>query len=438
MRIVWFPRPGVPGRGRLASTVAANQTIADLLILGFGRGSTKCVQEKVTMSTLIRGGWLIALVAALSLLAPTGWAQDNAPKDKAEPEAKPEAAAGPAMAKYNQLLEEWKEVLKELRRLKSQYTNAKPEEVKALEEQWNAQVNKGVGLLPNLRTAAQDAYREGSTVDPQLQRFLLKLGQDASESDDYEVAFDLAKAMLDRAEADKAPAPKELYNVAGTAAFMTNRFEEAEKYWGLAKDAGTLAGPGEKLAGDVTKYKDWWAKEKEIREQEAKADDLPRVKLSTTAGDMVIELFENEAPDTVGNFVSLVESDFYKDVVFHRVLKGFMAQGGDPKGTGNGGPGYEIYCETDKPNFRRHFRGTLSMAHAGKDTGGSQFFMCFSPQEGLDAKHTAFGRVVEGLDTLAKIQKIDPEHPTPVERTKILKAEVLRKRDHKYLPHKVE
>jgi cyclophilin family peptidyl-prolyl cis-trans isomerase len=120
------------------------------------------------------------------------------------------------------------------------------------------------------------------------------------------------------------------------------------------------------------------------------------------------------------------------------VLKNFMAQGGDPEGTGSGGPGYNIYCECEKPNARRHFRGSLSMAHAGKNTGGSQFFLTFLPTAHLNGKHTCFGRVVEGMDVLAKIQRIEPgaeNAPTP---DKIVKAEVVRKRDHAYAPRKVE
>ena len=122
-----------------------------------------------------------------------------------------------------------------------------------------------------------------------------------------------------------------------------------------------------------------WAKEKKIREAEDKADDLPRVLLKTSAGDIEIELFENEAPNTVLNFITLVDKGFYNGLKFHRVLPGFMAQGGDPKGDGTGGPGYTIPCECYQANHRLHFRGSLSMAHAGRDTGGSQFFLTFVP-----------------------------------------------------------
>ncbi|PHR94744.1 MAG: peptidylprolyl isomerase [Blastopirellula sp.] len=162
--------------------------------------------------------------------------------------------------------------------------------------------------------------------------------------------------------------------------------------------------------------------------------------METSKGTVLIELFENQAPDTVGNFVSLVEEGHYDGLTFHRVLPGFMAQGGCPDGTGGGGPGYNIFCECDErnfPNFRHHFRGTLSMAHAGKNTGGSQFFLTFKATTHLDGKHTAFGRVVEGLDILEKLQRIDPSKKTPgVEPDKIIKAEVIRKRDHVYAPKK--
>lgn len=385
---------------------------------------------------------LFSTAIAAGLAFHTVLAQDDAAPASAAPAteaaaAPAEGAAGDATNRFNALFEEWKGVVKDLRKLKSEYISTKPEDAKNLEKQWGDLIAKGNELLPKLREAGKAAYAEGASVDPQLQRFLLKLTQDAVDTDDYEVAYELSRAMLDRAEKDKAPAPKELYNSAGISAFVTNDYEAAEKYFGQAKDAGTLQGKGAQYESQVAKYQQYWAKEKEVREKEAAADDLPRVRISTTAGDMVVELYENEAPDTVGNFVSLVESGFYDGLNFHRVLPGFMAQGGDPKGNGTGGPGYRVYCETDNPNARRHFRGTLSMAHAGKDTGGSQFFICFTQQEGLDGKHTAFGRVIEGFETLARIQRIDPDNPAG-EPTKIEKMEVVRKRDHKYLPRKVE
>jgi cyclophilin family peptidyl-prolyl cis-trans isomerase len=162
------------------------------------------------------------------------------------------------------------------------------------------------------------------------------------------------------------------------------------------------------------------------------------VKLETSKGTIVVELFENEAPNTVANFVSLVEGGKYDGLTFHRVLPHFVAQGGDPKGDGTGGPGYAIKCEWPNDPNRMHFRGVLSMAHAGKDTGGSQFFLTMLPTPHLNDRHTVFGRVIEGMDVLADLQRINPEEPTAAkEPDKIVKAEVIRKRDHEYKPETI-
>ncbi|WP_456278455.1 peptidylprolyl isomerase [Bacillus sp. AK128] len=123
-------------------------------------------------------------------------------------------------------------------------------------------------------------------------------------------------------------------------------------------------------------------------------------------GQVKIELFPNEAPGTVENFESLINKGFYNGLNFHRVIPGFVAQGGCPDGRGTGGPGYTIKCETEG-NPHKHERGSLSMAHAGKDTGGSQFFIVFEPQPHLNGVHTVFGKVVEGMEYVDDIQQGD-------------------------------
>jgi len=117
-------------------------------------------------------------------------------------------------------------------------------------------------------------------------------------------------------------------------------------------------------------------------------------KVSTAKGDIWIKLYPEEAPNTVANFAHLANTGFYNDLVFHRVIPGFMAQGGCPQGTGTGGPDWAIACET-ATNTSLHRRGTLSMAHAGPNTGGSQFFITFVPTPHLDGVHTVFGAIEE-------------------------------------------
>jgi peptidyl-prolyl cis-trans isomerase B (cyclophilin B) len=135
--------------------------------------------------------------------------------------------------------------------------------------------------------------------------------------------------------------------------------------------------------------------------------------IETSKGTIIAELFETEVPNTVANFEKLANSQFYDGTRFHRVIRDFMIQGGDPLSrdagnpqVGTGGPGYKIKCETDR-NTHKHVAGTLSMAHAGKDTGGSQFFICHAPQRHLDGVHTVFGQVSKGMDVVLKIERND-------------------------------
>ena len=135
--------------------------------------------------------------------------------------------------------------------------------------------------------------------------------------------------------------------------------------------------------------------------------------IATSKGTVVLDLFETEVPNTVANFEKLANSEFYDGTRFHRVIPNFMVQGGDPYSrepsnprVGTGGPGYKIKCETHL-NTHKHVAGTLSMAHAGKDTGGSQFFICHSAQPHLDRVHTVFGQVRQGMEVVNQIRQND-------------------------------
>ena len=134
-----------------------------------------------------------------------------------------------------------------------------------------------------------------------------------------------------------------------------------------------------------------------------------KVKFTTSKGDMVAELFKDATPKTVANFTKLISEGFYDSMKFHRVIPNFMVQGGCPLGTGTGGSGHTIMCEHQGAANQTHDRGTLSMAHAGPNTGSSQFFICHNRQgtQHLDRVHTAFGKVIEGLDILDEIAQGD-------------------------------
>ncbi|MBS3171867.1 peptidylprolyl isomerase [Candidatus Woesearchaeota archaeon] len=145
------------------------------------------------------------------------------------------------------------------------------------------------------------------------------------------------------------------------------------------------------------------------------------VLLETSMGNIKIELFEDTMPVTAGNFKKLVEQKFYDDVIFHRVIPNFMIQGGDPTGTGRGGPGYTIKDEFTKNN--KNNRGTISMANAGPNTGGSQFFINTVDNNFLDTKHPVFGKVTEGMDVVDKISNVKRDaNDKPLEDAVIKRA----------------
>jgi peptidylprolyl isomerase len=150
-----------------------------------------------------------------------------------------------------------------------------------------------------------------------------------------------------------------------------------------------------------------------------------KIKLETNMGNIVIELYK-EMPVTAGNFQTLVEQGFYDGTIFHRVIAGFMIQGGDPTGTGMGGPDYTIKDEFTKSALDGNDRGTIAMANAGPNTGGSQFFINLVNNDYLNGKHPVFGKVVEGMDVVDKIAKVSTDgSDRPTSEVKIIKASVM-------------
>ena len=157
-----------------------------------------------------------------------------------------------------------------------------------------------------------------------------------------------------------------------------------------------------------------------------KKTETTRVKLETNYGNITINLY-SDMLITSGNFKKLVEQDFYNGVIFHRVIDGFMIQGGDPRGTGMGGPGYTIKDEFIHAGGNKNLRGTISMANSGPNTGGSQFFINLVDNNFLDDKHPAFGKVIEGMDVIDKIAKAETDsEDKPLENVVIVKAYVVK------------
>jgi cyclophilin family peptidyl-prolyl cis-trans isomerase/TolA-binding protein len=211
----------------------------------------------------------------------------------------------------------------------------------------------------------------------------------------------------------------------GNCHLNAGNFTKAHEYYsGLAKDAPPdKRAHFDRFAKEAANYMRYWEKERILRDQEAEKDDNPQVLLELEKGQIRLELFEDQAPNTVANFITLVESGFYDGLLFHRVNPQMMVQAGCPEGTGRGGPGYKIADECRQENARMHFVGTLSMANDSRpNTGGSQFFITTVNTWWLNGKHTVFGRVLEGRKVVNGLQQGD----------RIISAKVLRKRDHAY------
>jgi cyclophilin family peptidyl-prolyl cis-trans isomerase len=384
-------------------------------------------------------------------------------------------AAAQAKAAFDAKFNEYKAAVRDIEKLQAQFQAADAASRQKINTQLTGQTAHAKSLVNEMLEAAVEAYRFAPNADDEITELLVAVarydvigrqvgpGQPGLPAkggrpddvyypidggDRYERALPVLELLIE----NNAGTP-ELYVWGFLAAFATNDYELASKWLqemqkndGLQPiqeaagksggEAGLMEGVLHQLSSNIAaldEYRELWKKESEIRAAEHAADDLPRVKLTTSKGEIVVELFENEAPQAVANFLTLVKQGFFNGSPFHRVLPKFMAQGGAKDDEMQSGPGYTIRCECYRPDYRRHFRGTLSMAHAGRDTGNSQFFLTFVPTAHLNGRHTAFGRVIEGIEVLADLQRRSPQHQAnPPKADRILKAEVVRDRGHEY------
>lgn len=308
-----------------------------------------------------------------------------------------------------------------------------------LRKQWSESKKEAALAFETARASAIELYKAAPNRYKEVEQLLFVIVRDEVAQGRHERAVEVLYPFTDHL-INLNGEEEAFYQQAFKSAQIINDYESVRKYYKYTfapdrRDKVVSPLP----ISDAEKS---WNLETEVRKKE-ESTNLPRVELETTKGKIIIELFENEAPNTVANFITLVEKGFYDGLTFHRVLRnenGFaIAQGGDPNGNGTGGPGYFIPCECYQANARLHFRGSISMAHGGKNTGGSQFFFALNRIQNLDRKHTVFGRIVEGIDIAAQLQLIDPEKKEDaIIPDEILSAKVLRKRDHQYNVNKVD
>ncbi len=351
----------------------------------------------------------------------------------------------------------WKDTLAQLLDLDLRYRAGSKSDQEFLKQEFDRVLAEAEKLEGELVESAIMAYVKAPAENGGLVQFIVFVIQSHMALERYDDALRLAQLLLDNQV--RLPA---LSQIAGMAAFNVGEFDLAEKHllaWkqyrtlpespiGKPRGEKRVAAPGDRAdqyLAMLSYYREAWAKERAIRSAEQAANDLPRVVLRTNKGEIELELFENEAPNTVANFIALVEKGFYNGLTFHRVERGVAAEAGCPNGDGTGGPGYVIRCECGQPNHRLHFRGSVAMAIDAPNTGGSRFCITFGPAQAMDGRRTVFGRVVRGFDVLTKLQPRIPRSPMQValnphgggfipRADTIFEAIVLRKRPHAYEP----
>lgn len=309
-------------------------------------------------------------------------------------------------SEFEEVLAEWQTLEEKLKTKEVEFYAAgeNVEKKTAISETYNEMVADAKLLVSQLKDLAMEELEKDATNKTVL-RTLMGIAMNAAAEGDDEQAMSIGEALI--------------------AKNLDPRYLE------VASGSGRLTIEAKEIFEELM-----------IRQAEAKADDLPRVKLTTAKGEIIVELFENEAPDTVGNFISLVRAGYYDGLTFHRVMDQFMAQAGKKEG----GPGYQIYDEFLSPESRKHFTGYISMANTGMPNSGSaEFFLTTVRTDGLDGKHTVFGKVISGMDVVRLLTVTYQASPTSragieipgTTPDTIEKAEVIRAREHEYQPKKV-
>lgn len=350
----------------------------------------------------------------------------------------------PQTEEFKKATEALREHLRKMRELIVRY-NVTDDTTQAREirRTYLEEIQPGNELHHAMISAAVKEFQSNPAENPLIGEMLVRLIERKIDVDRFEGLLEAELALV-----GTEFETEDLARQITMTSIALNEYDKTEKFVApLVQDP--VQGPRFKnIQDDLRKFRENWERELELREQDAAGEPLPMVRILTTKGAMDVELFENQAPQTVANFIHLVERGYYDGLNFHRVVEHFAAQGGCPNGDGSGDDGYTIYGENDNPDSRSFFRGTLGMALAGTDTdsAGTQFFITFLPTPELHEQgFTGFGRVVEGLEVLGNLNKIDPdaegdkkEEQKGLMPDEIIEITVLRKREHEYVPTKVK
>jgi cyclophilin family peptidyl-prolyl cis-trans isomerase len=347
---------------------------------------------------------------------------------------------------FNDAFSRWKQNAKNAAEANNQFRICDADEADAFRQDWIDAIEAGRRNFRELLDVGLKRVSSETESDAELLAFLALVLESRYEAGDYDGAYEIGTAML-----TATPNAPGLIGRVIFSSFATNQFAECQKrVRQLEELTGGVPVELQPIASAIDRQVEAWNKELELREAEAAADDLPRVELiidfQGTPQRIVLELFENEAPNSVANFISLVKQGFYDGCEFFRVTTHFDAATGCPNNDGSGGPGYFIASEAQQENARRHYRGSLAtIAGDAGGRAGSQFCIHFAPNPELEGRSTVFGRVVEGMDVVDRLTRshlLDPQtgqlNKIPeIALSTIETAKVIRQREHEYVPVKL-
>lgn len=386
------------------------------------------------------------LLISQTALPPFAWNKVHGQETGSEVQA--EVNVGPELAKFRELADAWRKTLVEVNAVTIRYRNSDDKEASKLREQHRLLEAEGRRQFDQLFDHALNITLSDPASDPEVTQFLLLATHYRYNHDIYERTGEAAEALIDIAEAGRG-----LPEITGVSYFATGQFEKARPFLEKAVQMGLLDEKNRGLLPALDFIGPLWDAEVEQLKADAEKNDLPRVKLTTTRGDVVVELFEDQAPNTVANFIRLVDEGAFRGIPFYQVIAAQVALAGDTRVTGDN-LGFVISDENQGDDIRMAFRGYLSMAKLPMPEGSglelrtipnsasSHFFIAFRPLVDKKNEHTVFGRVIEGLNNVTVMTRVDPsqekkegeEVPDP---DLILEAEVLRRRDHQYEPQRI-
>lgn len=335
----------------------------------------------------------------------------------------------------------WEQTLVEMKKIEILRSNGADTTAKSMDRFYELR-DRARGELDEVFQAAK-AFLMNRSDEYSTVSFLAAMIDYRRTSSYYEDCFEVAQRMVDIGV--NMPF---LEQMAARSAFIAGKFDEVLPIYQRFVDSGgyeKLEDVDKLLASILDFYPQWWEEELKARAADEAAGDLPRVLLKTTSGPVVLELFEDQAPNTVANFIQLVQSGYYDDTEFYQVISDLVVLGGDPLGDGSGTSGRFIPDEHTRPDRRRIFRGSIMMAkrvtapesaEMVPDSASSQFVIALMPLVPKDQQQTVFGRVVQGMDVVGSFRRVDPskkkEQQVILPPDRIISATVLRKRDHDY------